>query len=56
MLCDDLDEWSWGVGGRLKREGMYVYISLIPSLYNRNQPKIVNQIYSNKKITKNDIR
>ena len=30
MLCDDLEEWGWGlVGGRLKREGLYVYIELI---------------------------
>ena len=29
MLCDDLDGWDGGVGGRSKREGIYVYISLI---------------------------
>ena len=30
MLYDDLEEWDWGgVGGRLKREGIYVYIYLI---------------------------
>ena len=26
MLCDKLEGWD-GVGGRLKREGMYVYLS-----------------------------
>ena len=26
MLCDDLGGWDGGVGGRLKREGMYIYI------------------------------
>ena len=30
MLCDDLEGWDWGeVGGRLKREGIYVYLWLI---------------------------
>ena len=30
MLCVDLDEWDGGgVGGRFKREGIYVYIELI---------------------------
>ena len=29
MLCDDLEGWSGRVGGRFKREGMYVYIWLI---------------------------
>ena len=26
VLCDDLEEWNEGVGGRLKREGIHVYI------------------------------
>ena len=29
MLCDDLEWWDEGVGGRLNREGIYVYIQLI---------------------------
>ena len=28
VLCDDLEGWDEGVGGRLKREGMDVYIQL----------------------------
>ena len=31
MLCDDLDGWEVGIGGRFKREGIYVYIQLIYS-------------------------
>ena len=29
MLYDDLEECDEGVGGRLKREGIYVYLQLI---------------------------
>ena len=30
MFCDDLEGWMvGGVGGRLQREGIYVYIELI---------------------------
>ena len=29
VLSDDLEEWDGGVGGRLEREGTYVYIWLI---------------------------
>ena len=31
MLCDDLEGWDGdgGVGGRLRREGVYVYIELV---------------------------
>ena len=29
MLCDHLDGWDAGVGGRYKKEGMYVSIQLI---------------------------
>ena len=28
MLCDDLEGWGVG-GGRLKREGIYIYLWLI---------------------------
>ena len=24
MLCDDLERWDWGLGGRLQEEGLYV--------------------------------
>ena len=29
MLCDDLEGWDGVVGGRLKKEGICVYIELI---------------------------
>ena len=29
VFCDDLQGWGRGVGGRVKREGIYVYIELI---------------------------
>ena len=30
MLCDDQEGWRGGVvGGRLQRDGMYVYVQLI---------------------------
>ena len=29
MLCDDLEGWDGGGGGRFKREGVYVYMWLI---------------------------
>ena len=29
MLCDDLEVWDGGVGGRLKREGIRVLVELI---------------------------
>ena len=29
MLCDDLSSWDGEVGGRIKREGIYVYLYLI---------------------------
>ena len=28
VLCDDVEGWDEGVGGRFKREGMDVYIQL----------------------------
>ena len=30
MLCDDLERWTEGVGGRLNREAICVYLELIP--------------------------
>ena len=29
VLCDDLEVWDGGVGGRLKREGLRVLVELI---------------------------
>ena len=29
VLCDDPAGWDEGLGGRLKREGIYVYLQLI---------------------------
>ena len=29
MLCNDLEGWGGGIGGRFKREGIYIYIQLI---------------------------
>ena len=29
MLCDDLEGWDGGMGGRVKREWIYVYLWLI---------------------------
>ena len=29
VLYDDLEEWNGGMGGRLKREGIDVYLQLI---------------------------
>ena len=34
-----------GVRGRLKKEGMYVYVQRILLLYSRNQLNIVKQLY-----------
>ena len=33
MLCDHLDGWDGGVGGRSKREGIWVYIYIADSLH-----------------------
>ena len=50
MLSGDLDGWDGGggVGGRFKREGMYVYTADSLQLY-RNQHNIVKQVYSSKR-------
>ena len=42
-----------GVGGRSKKEGVYVYIPLSHFLYGRNQHNFVKQLYSRKQQTKN---
>ena len=28
VLCVDIEGWDWGVGGRIQREGIYVYLQL----------------------------
>ena len=35
MLCDDLKGWDGGVGRRLTREGLHVYIRLIHAVVQR---------------------
>ena len=37
----------WGVGGRLKGQGIYVHIWLIHDLYSRKYHNIVKQLHSN---------
>jgi len=32
VLCDDLEGWDGGLGGRFERKGIYVYIQLIHSV------------------------
>ena len=36
VLCDDLEGWDGRAGGRLKREGIYVYVQLIHDVVRRN--------------------
>ena len=38
MLCDDLEGW---VGGRLKREGIHVYLKLMHPWNRKQQPTLV---------------
>ena len=44
MICDDLDGWDEGAG-RLKREGVHVYIELIHSVVQRKH-NIAKQLYA----------
>ena len=37
LLCDDLDRWNERVGGRLKRERIYVYIWPIHNVVQQKQ-------------------
>ena len=46
-LCDDLEGWDGCVGGRFEREGINVYTWLIDFVVQRNEHKIVRQLYSN---------
>ena len=51
MLCDDLKGfdggWEGSSGGKLKREGMCVYLELIYVVTSRSQHNIVKQLSSN---------
>ena len=47
VLCDDLEGWDGCVGGRFEREGINVYTWLIDFVVQRNEHKIVRQLYSN---------
>lgn len=46
------EEWDGGVGGRLKKEGLYVHIWLIHAVVQQTLIQHCRAIYSNKK---NDI-
>ena len=49
-LCDNLEGWmGLEVEGRLKREGIFVYLELIKLWYSKNY-HTVKQLYSNGKI------
>ena len=54
VLCDNLGGWDGGVGGRPKREGIRVYIQLIPTLVQQKLTQhceaIILQIKIKKKI------
>ena len=47
MLCDDLEQWDGEMGGRLKREGIYVFVWLITLLNGGSEHNIVKQLSSN---------
>ena len=50
VIGDDLDGWDTG-GGRLRREGVYVYVELIHTGIQQKH-NIAKQLYSNLKINK----
>ena len=47
MLSDNPKGWE--VGGRFKKEWVYVYLWLIHVMYGRNQYNILKQLSSNEK-------
>ena len=50
MLCDDLEGWDGELGGKLKREGIYVFLQLIHVVVQQKlAQQIVMQLYSNLK-------
>ena len=36
MPCDDLVGWGWGMGRKLKREGIYAYTCIHTYMYTYN--------------------
>ena len=47
FVCDGLEGWNSGVGGRFKREGVHTY-RWFTSLYSTNKHNIVKQLCSTK--------
>ena len=41
VLCDDIEGWDGRVGGRSKREGIYVYIELIHTVIQQKRWKAI---------------
>ena len=51
MFCEDLEGWDGGggVGRRLRRAGIYVYLQLIYVVVQQNQHNIAKQLSSSSK-------
>jgi len=49
VLCDDPEEWGGGVRGRLKGEGIYVYIQLIHIIVQQKLIQHLKQLFLKKK-------
>ena len=47
VLCDDLEGWDGGMGGRVEREWIYVYLWLIHTVVQQKSYNTVKQLYSN---------
>ena len=47
VLCDDLEGWDGGDVGRLRKEGIYVYLELIHAVV--QQKTIENKLKKKKK-------
>ena len=50
MLCDDLEEWGGGVGGRLKREGIQLTHTVVRKKLTQSCKAIILQLNFFKKI------
>ena len=44
MLCDDLEEWGGGVGGRLKREGIQLTHTIVRKKLTQSCKAIIFQL------------
>ena len=44
MLCDDLEEWNVGRGGRLKREEIFIYAAGAAAASLQSCPTLCNPI------------